>query len=149
MKGVEVVKIKLKELLEKALACEKSFIHRGATKIMIEPRGAVVWILSMRPKRSLIPAPLIQHLESIASPSPKRKGGRPPAADWDEIEKALNKEIDLVGLPLPNGVPGWRTITDAIKWVEELTGKDTPGKTALKENVGAMIQRATIRKAGN
>jgi len=99
MTGVEVVKVKLKELLEKALACELSFIHCGATKIMTEPRGAVIWILSIRPKRLLIPVELAQHIErpvtgavelaSTANPS----AGAPskPNVPDSDLRKFLNK----------------------------------------------------------
>jgi hypothetical protein len=69
------------------------------------------------------------------------KGGRPPAADWSAIEEALNKEIDLVGLPCKHGSPDWRTLADVIRWVEKLTGTDEPGKSALKDNVAKMLRK--------
>jgi hypothetical protein len=124
-----------------------------------------VALIAASPKtRPLVPASLRAFLEASGraekpdpAPSfvaalatdvnvPKRKGGRPPAADWVALEVALNEEIDLVGLPRRDGVPGWRTIADAVKWIEKRTGDDNPGKTALKENVGAMIRRATTAR---
>jgi hypothetical protein len=148
MNHADLIKITLRGLLAQATQTEEPFVLKAG---LIEPHGAVRWLLSKPLRRSLIPAELIEHIEGIAPPPspPKRKGGRPPAADWSAIEVAVNEEIDAVGLPSADGVPGWRTITDVIKWVEERTGQDTPGKTALKENVGAMIRRATVRKAGN
>ena len=77
------------------------------------------------------------------------RNGRPPAADWAAYEDEVNREIDAVGLPRKDGVPGWRGLTDVIKFVEKkLQDDETPGKTALKENVGAMLRRRRRREAG-
>ena len=78
-----------------------------------------------------------------------RGAGALPAADWPAIEEALNQEIDAVGLPRRDGVPGWRTTADVISWVEKLTGTDEPGKSALKYHVAKMLKSAEERKAGN
>jgi hypothetical protein len=46
-------------------------------------------------------------------------------------------------------VSGWRGLTDVINFVEKkLQDDETPGKTALKENVGAMLRRRRQREAG-
>jgi hypothetical protein len=82
-------------------------------------------------------------------PSASQPGGRPPAADWGEIEKALEREIKTVGFPDRSGAPGWRFQADVIKFIEPLLGEDEPGKTALKENVKAMLDRIKSRMAGN
>jgi hypothetical protein len=77
------------------------------------------------------------------------RNGRPPAADWAAYEDEVNREIDAVGLPRKNGVPGWRGLSDVINFVEKkLQDDETPGKTALKENVGAMLRRRREREAG-
>jgi hypothetical protein len=81
--------------------------------------------------------------------SAPKVGGRPPAADWPAIEEALNEEIDAAGLPRRDGVPGWRTTADIVKWVAARTDGDEPGKSALKDNVAKMLKRAEERKAGN
>jgi hypothetical protein len=75
----------------------------------------------------------------------KAAGGRPPAADWRALEEALSREIAEVGFPNRDGEPGWQKPADVIRWVEERTGDYEPGKTALKTNVKAMLDR--IRQA--
>ena len=81
---------------------------------------------------------------------PKGKRGRPPSADWSAYEEAYNREVDTVGLPTKDGVPGWRSQSDVIRWLEPKLGDDeNPGKTALKERVGEMMRRAEQRLAGN
>jgi hypothetical protein len=77
-------------------------------------------------------------------------GGAPPAADWPEIEKALEEEIRLVGFPSKDGPKGWRSKADVVRWVEEkLSNDEEPGKTALKENVNRMLKNTEKRLAGN
>jgi hypothetical protein len=84
------------------------------------------------------------------SAKPKGNGGRPPSADWSAHEEAYNREVDDVGLPTKDGVPGWRSQSDVIRWLEPRLGDDeNPGKTALKERVGGMMRRAEQRLAGN
>ncbi len=80
---------------------------------------------------------------------PRAKGGRPGAADWSALEEALCREIETVGLPERGGEPGWQTTADVIRWMEPKCGEYEPGKTALKENVSAMLGRARARLAGN
>jgi hypothetical protein len=81
--------------------------------------------------------------------NPKGRGGKPPAADWPALQEALEREIDLVGLPRKDGPPGWRTTADVVHWLEERTGEDNPGKTALKDNAKRMLENIRERKAGN
>lgn len=76
-------------------------------------------------------------------------GGRPPAADWFEIEKRVAAEIEKVGFPSRDGVPGWRYKADVVRFIRPLLGDDEPGETALKENVAAMLERLQSKKAGN
>ena len=76
-------------------------------------------------------------------------GGRPPAADWPELEKALKAEIEWVGFPSRNGVPGWRTTADAVRFIEARLGDDEPGPTALRENVANMLARIKDEFNGN
>jgi hypothetical protein len=61
---------------------------------------------------------------------------------------ALEREIDKVGFPYENHEPGWRTIADVVRWIEVRPKDDEPGKTALKDNVGAMLKRIKAKKDG-
>jgi hypothetical protein len=80
----------------------------------------------------------------------KRSGGRPPSADWSAHEEAYNREVDAVGLPTKDGVPGWRSQADVIRWLEpRLADDENPGKTSLKKRVGEMMLRTEQRLAAN
>jgi hypothetical protein len=87
-------------------------------------------------------------LSRVGTPQAGRSG-RPPAADWPALEEALEREIDAVGFPERNGEPGWSRIADVLRWLELRTGKDNPGKTALKENAKKMLDRIRAKKVGN
>jgi hypothetical protein len=87
-----------------------------------------------------------QKPKAIESPHP---GGRPPAADWMEIQKALEREIELVGFPERSGAPGWRSQADVIQFIRPMLGDDEPSITALKENTKAMLERIKAEMAGN
>ena len=167
MRGVDFARSALNSLIKRACDVALPFILKDkyierngkpAREVIIDPSGATRWILSLPRRCELIPADLTQYLREIPSqeirsqetPSqkariasqaevePRRRGGRPPAADWSELEVALNREIDHVGLPSRDGAPEWRTQADVIRWLEPKLGKDEPGKTALKENVRLM-----------
>jgi hypothetical protein len=84
--------------------------------------------------------------KSVRHPHP---GGRPPAADWLEIEKAVEAEIEKVGFPTRDGVPGWRYKADVVRFITPLLGTDEPGETALKKNVAAMLERIKAKRGGN
>ena len=89
---------------------------------MIEPRGAVRWLLSKPRRRALIPVELAQHIEApplntaslapeVAAPSPRQKrpatqvpdavralqelypSGPPPTANRGVIRKAVEQHI--------------------------------------------------------
>jgi hypothetical protein len=78
----------------------------------------------------------------------KKAFGRPVAADWSEIKKALKVEIEAVGFPRKKGAPEWRSQADVIRFIEKLTGDDEPGKTALKENAKKMLAEISAEMAG-
>jgi hypothetical protein len=86
--------------------------------------------------------------DKSSSSQTKPKGGRPPAADWAALEEALEREIDLVDLPHLDGELGWRTTADVARWLAERTGNAEPGKTALKDNAKAMLERIKAKKDG-
>jgi hypothetical protein len=80
----------------------------------------------------------------------KRKGGAPTAADWGEIEKALEREIDAAGFPSKEHEKGWRGPADVVRWIEGRLGSDEePSHTALKENVRRMLENIRKKKDGN
>ena len=127
MRGVDFARSALNSLVKRACDAALRFILKDkyierngkpAREVIIDPSGATRWILSLPRRCELIPAELTQylgeipsqeihlkkpHLKRLASRAaevkPRRRGGRPPAADWSELEEALNREIDEVGLP--------------------------------------------------
>jgi hypothetical protein len=117
-------------------------------------RDRIAQIAASPKTRHLLPTSLCKFLEgtpSQARPAGRRRGrgGRPPAADWPEIQKALWRELDLVGLPRKDGPPEWRSMADVERYVEKLTGADEPGKTALRVNTKRMVDDWRKKKAGN
>jgi hypothetical protein len=92
-------------------------------------------------RRFLSPLPIVAALpaDSVDKKSPKKAFGRPFAADWLAIRERVKDEIKLVGFPDKKGTPGWRSQADVVRFIEELTGDDNPGKTALKENAKKML----------
>jgi hypothetical protein len=88
-------------------------------------------------------------LSRVETPQAERGGGRPPAADWDALEVALEREIDAVGFPSKDGPPGWQFNADVVRWLEPLLGAYEPGKTALKDNAKRMVENIRAKKAGN
>jgi hypothetical protein len=77
------------------------------------------------------------------------RGRRPPAADWDALEVALEREIDAVGFPSKDAPPGWQSNADVVRWLEPYLGDYEPGKTALKDNAKRMLKNIRAKKAGN
>jgi hypothetical protein len=117
-------------------------------------RDRIAQIAESPKTRELVPTSLLNFLEG-APPEPRPaaprrgKGGRPAAADWSEIQKALWDELDLVGPPRRDGPPGWQSYADVERWVMERTGDREPGKTALKENTKRMIDGWLKKEAEN
>jgi hypothetical protein len=60
MNGVDLIKMTLHGLLKQAARTGEPFILKAG---MIDPRGAVIWLLSMRLRRALIPVELARHVE--------------------------------------------------------------------------------------
>lgn len=77
----------------------------------------------------------------------KGVGGRPIAADWSEIEKALEAEIDVVGFPEKNGTEGWRSQADVEKWISSKLGKSEPASSTVRAHVSSMLRDIAARKA--
>jgi hypothetical protein len=67
MHGVDLIRMTLRGLLEQAAQTEESFI---LTNGMVEPRGAVRWLLSKPQRRALIPVELAQHIGGAPSDAP-------------------------------------------------------------------------------
>jgi hypothetical protein len=88
-------------------------------------------------------------LSRVETPQAKDRVRRPPAADWDALEVALEREIDAVGFPSKYGPPGWQSNADVVRWLEPYLGDYEPGKTALKDNVKRMLKNIRAKKAGN
>jgi hypothetical protein len=85
------IKMTLGGLFKQAALTDEPFILKNA---MIEPRGAVCWLLSKPRRRALVPVELARHIEGVPKSSTQTgagdkaslprsgaKGGRPPAAD--------------------------------------------------------------------
>jgi hypothetical protein len=132
---VQAVSMALQSRLDDAKRLKYPFIltpEDRAEKALIDPRGAVRWLLSMQRRRSLIPAELAQHIEG-SKQRQAGKGGRPFAADWPAIEEALEREINLVGFPNKGAGEGWRTAADVAQWVRGHLDDASPGPTAERE----------------
>lgn len=93
--------------------------------------------------------------ETGASSVAKHPGGALPKFDWQAIEAALEAECKLHASVPRRGHSDrdWRSKVDAYRFVREhLNLKDGgPSETALKENVGPMLERieARLKKGGN
>ena len=159
-----------RESIRKLIAEEKISLYGHGYRILMQTESRIAEALkcfsigaahdriaqiAASPKtRHLLPTSLCKFLEGTppqARPDERRrgKGGRPAAADWPEIRKALWRELDLVGPPHKDGPPGWQYYSDVERWVLERTGDCEPGKTALKENTKRMVDDWRKKKAGN
>ncbi len=76
------------------------------------------------------------------SSNTKRGGGRPPAADWDAVKEMLRLEIDRRGPPDREGPADWRTVTDAMRFVENALQKrgERVMETALRSHVSRILR---------
>jgi hypothetical protein len=116
---------------------------------VIDPSGFAIDLHSMKKLQwfELCADDVLRVWPAAANPTARRVGGRPMAADWQAHEEALNQEIDLVGLPRKDGVPGWQTQTDAIKFVERQLGEDeSPGTERTRRRDVAAGREETGRK---
>ncbi len=98
-----------------------------------------------RPAAAPIAAPAPVLIASKAALA-VRRAGAPTAADWAELEVALEREIEKVGPPHKGAEKGWRTKADVARWIVVRTGDDEPGPSALKENVTKMLNRIRAKR---
>jgi hypothetical protein len=111
-------------------------------------------------ERVLLSRESILKLREPPAPPQKLSDGRPPKPYWNDVETALEQEC-LLQASIPyrgHSDPEWQTVADATEWVKDyLTDRKRrigklPGKTALYENVGPMLERIAARmkqKSGN
>jgi hypothetical protein len=89
-----------------------------------------------------------QNARKKSEASPKRKGGRPSAADWDVIELALREEVTKRGFPDDGGPKDWRSQSDAERFVFGLTDlrNEHPSESTVRDHVREILNSI---KAGN
>ncbi|HWX31989.1 MAG TPA: hypothetical protein VNZ53_31720 [Steroidobacteraceae bacterium] len=68
------------------------------------------------------------------------QGGRPGKADWPALRVALRTEIEMVGFPTKEGVPGWRTNTDVAIWLSaRLSDDEDVSPRTMRDRVSRML----------
>jgi hypothetical protein len=68
------------------------------------------------------------------------QGGRPGKADWPALRVALRTEIEMVGFPTKEGVPGWRTNTDVATWLSaRLSDDEDVSPRTMRDRVSRML----------
>ncbi|MEW6438818.1 MAG: hypothetical protein AB1508_16795 [Pseudomonadota bacterium] len=125
-------------------------------EIKLRPREAVEWLLTTPEVAHLVTGSLRDFLmptQVATDASVKRQqGGRPPAADLDALELAIENECKQRGC-VPRdmeGPKGWQTQEDVIRWaLTWLTDRGTPlGHTQAKTHVSRILHRIS-QKARN
>jgi hypothetical protein len=85
-------------------------------------------------------APRFEPQESRVQPP--NRGGRPPGADWDELQDRLAQRIKLLGYPNRQNTPGWRRTKDVVDWLIEDFGNELENVEyrTIEDNVRRMLR---------
>ena len=131
MNGVDLIKMTLRDLFKTAVQLEEPFILKAR---LIEPRGAVRWLLSSRLNRSLVPVELAQHLEG------PKQGVLLVADEANEVAADAEKSSP------PRRKRPATQVPDVVRALREIypSGQQTANCTAMLEVVRGYLRRPTI-----
>jgi len=129
--GVDLIRMTLSSLLEEAAQTEESFI---LTNGMIEPRGAVRWLLSKPQRRALIPVELARHIEGAPSDAP---------AVASNAGKSSRPHLKRQATQIPEAVLALRSLYP----LGPLTANRGVMLKAVEQHIGRPISLATLDRA--
>src|SRR5262249_11351205 len=96
----------------------------------------------LAPQRASKLAVNIVDQTDVPAAKASNKGGRPPAVDWEPLEDALVKEIEILGFPERRNPPGWRGTKDVADWIEKTFPKDVEkvARRTIEDHVRRIIR---------